>query len=123
MSFANVQQVSVSQGPIQRLFGIADLHVQSAGGGGGDENLQQKAGDSLHTGVFHGVANAQEIRDLVLTRLRDFRDTGLGDFDDAPTPPAAPATECNSQAELLGASRAMLEELRSLRVALAERRL
>ena len=36
MSFANIQQVEVSQGPLQRLLGLADVKVQSAGGGGGD---------------------------------------------------------------------------------------
>ncbi len=33
MSFANLQQVEVKQGPLQRLLGLADVHVQSAGGG------------------------------------------------------------------------------------------
>ena len=31
MSFANLQQVEVRQGPLQRLLGIADVRVQSAG--------------------------------------------------------------------------------------------
>ena len=42
----------------------------------------------MHTGFFHGVDNAEEIRDLILNRLRRFRETGLGDPDEArPVPP------------------------------------
>jgi membrane protein YdbS with pleckstrin-like domain len=33
MSFANLQQVEVKQGPFQRLLGLADVRVRSAGGG------------------------------------------------------------------------------------------
>ncbi len=33
MTFSNVQNLAVRQGPLQRLFGIADLEVTSAGGG------------------------------------------------------------------------------------------
>src|SRR5690348_17172143 len=35
MTFANIQQISVQQGPLQRVLGIADVQVVSAGGGGG----------------------------------------------------------------------------------------
>ena len=34
VTFANIQNVSTSQGPIQRLLGLADLQVETAGGGG-----------------------------------------------------------------------------------------
>jgi len=34
ISFENVQNVEVRQGPLQRYFGIADVVVQTAGGGG-----------------------------------------------------------------------------------------
>ena len=33
ISFENVQNVEVRQGPLQRYFGIADVIVQTAGGG------------------------------------------------------------------------------------------
>ena len=52
MSFANLQQVEVSQGPLQRLLGLADVKVQSAGG---SDNPHGKPQDDLHTGHFHGV--------------------------------------------------------------------
>ncbi len=123
MSFANVQQVVVTQGPVQRLLGIADLRVQSAGGGG--ENAHgPKAGESLHTGVFHGVDNASEIRDLILERLRQFRQSGLGDPDERERGAAmhemhAPAIPRMSSApDALVAARELLQEARLLRESL-----
>jgi hypothetical protein len=113
MSFASIQQVVVRQNPLQRLLGIADLQVQSAGGGG---DAHEGGGtDSLHTGVFHGVDNAVEIRDLILARLRDFREAGLGDPDEAR--PAAPQASCAAA----DAARQLLAEARDLRRALAPR--
>ncbi len=80
MSFANLQQVSVQQGPLQRLLNLADVHVESAGGGAGKEH--EGRGDSMHRSSFHAVENAEEIRDLILARLQRFRQAGLGEPDD-----------------------------------------
>lgn len=77
MSFANIQNISIAQGPIQKLFGVSDVMVQSAGGGGGAEQ-----GRSLHVGYFRGIADAPRVRDLMLERLRKHRDAGLGDGDE-----------------------------------------
>ena len=82
MSFANIQQVVVAQGPIQRLLGLADVKVKSAGGGGGHPHQH---GEDMHSGLFHSVTNAAEIRDLILDRLRRFREAGLGDPDEKAT--------------------------------------
>lgn len=123
MSFANLQQVEVSQGPLQRALGLADLKVQSAGGGNvapGKHGHQ----DSLHIGYFHGVENAHEIRDLIQERLRRFRDSGLGDPEEvrraaqvvvhvAPVETAPP-----TDADVLAAARELAAEARALRVAL-----
>lgn len=120
MSFANLQQVEVMQGPLQRLLGIADVRVQSAGGGGGEVKGHEHH-DSLHTGVFHGVDNASEIRDLILDRLRHFRAAGLGDPDDHHAAPAAesPATAATEGgADALAAAQQVLAEARALRQAL-----
>lgn len=84
-SFANIQNLSIRRGPLQRLLGIADLEVKTAGGGGGQgENPKEIGKESLHSAFFRGVDNAEEIRDVILTRLRRFRDAGLGDPDEAP---------------------------------------
>jgi membrane protein YdbS with pleckstrin-like domain len=119
MSFANIQQVVVSQGPLQRLLGLWDLKVQSAGGGGGgDPHEQHGREDDMHLGLFHSVTNADEIRDLILERLRRFRESGLGDPEEkshaiAPALSAAPGTD-----DLLAAARELATEARALRSAL-----
>lgn len=112
MSFANLQQVEIKQGPLQRLLGLADLRVQSAGGSSSPQE-QRPGQESLHTGVFHSVENAADIRDLILDRLRKFRETGLGDPDDHGHHPglAAPA----SPGEALTAAQELLTEARALR--------
>ncbi len=113
MSFANLQQVEVKQGPLQRLLGLADVRVQSAGGGGGGaESGHDHQRHSLHTGIFHGVENAHEIRDLILDRLRQFRQAGLGDPEDQAeaSPEVAPAP-----ADALAAAQEVLAEVRALR--------
>ncbi len=80
VTFANIQNIAVSQGPIQRMLGIADLRVDTAGGGA--VHTQKHQGQSLHTAWFRGVNNAGEIREVIQNRLRQFKDTGLGDHDD-----------------------------------------
>ena len=122
MSFANLQQVEVSQGPLQRLLGLADLKVQSAGGGDVAPGKQGHQ-DSLHIGFFHGVENATEIRDLIQDRLRRFRDSGLGDPEEvrrAALPPAMPVSPAapSHEAGVLAAARELAAEARALRMAL-----
>ncbi len=77
ITYENVQNVSVRQGPLQRYFGIANVVVETAGGGGGESGT----GSSSHTGVLEGVSNASELRDLIMTRVRQSRSAGLGDDD------------------------------------------
>ena len=72
MTFANIQNLSICQGPLQRLLGIADLKVRTAGGGGGQGQGQgqaEKTGSAnMHLGYFRGVDNAAEIRELAHDR-------------------------------------------------------
>src|SRR5258706_1563771 len=62
VNFANIQNISISQGPIQRALGIADLRVDTAGGGGSSGN---QVGQNLHTAWFRGVDNANDVRQLI----------------------------------------------------------
>ncbi|MDB6116070.1 MAG: rane-flanked domain [Lacunisphaera sp.] len=120
MSFANLQQVEVKQGPLQRLLGLADVHVQSAGGAGDHNPHSGQMGDSLHTGIFHGVDNADEVRDLILARLRQFRQAGLGDHDDPNLHvEAAPPPVAAIPADALAAAHELLAEARAMRAALS----
>lgn len=123
MSFANLQQVVTSQGPLQRLLGIADVRVQSAGGGGAVAPGHQAQSGSLHAGYFHGVENAAEVRDLILARLRQFRESGLGDPDEHRLSASvaidpAPKTFASNH-EAVAAARELLAEARELPKALS----
>jgi membrane protein YdbS with pleckstrin-like domain len=91
MTFANIQHLSVHQGPLQRLLGLYDLTVRTAGGGGaeGDETHHGAESSVTHIGHFHGVDNAPAIRDLILERMKRVRDAGLGDTDDVEAPTRA----------------------------------
>ena len=83
VTFANIQNISISQGPLQRALRIADLRVDTAGGGGvshGEHGMT----NNLHTVWFRGVDNANEIKELMQQRLRQLKDSGLGDHDDLP---------------------------------------
>src|SRR5262249_51670210 len=83
MTITNVQNVSVSRGPLQGLFGISDVVIQSAGGGSSTGMNKPIGVHALHTAHFRGLTNAEEVRDLVMTQLKRARDAGLGDRDEA----------------------------------------
>lgn len=84
MTFANIQNVEIRQNPLQRILGIADVRVRSAGGGGGGGKGEGGGhiGEDLHEASFQGVNNGNEIRTVIADRVRLYRDTGLGDPDD-----------------------------------------
>ena len=114
MTFDNIQNITVTQGPLERLFGISDVRVTTAGGG--EAAAQKKSchggGQNLHLGVFRGVDNPEEIRDLMLARLRRLRDTGLGDPTDDHTHESAASHEEGPQ--LLEAFRSEAAALRQV---------
>ena len=84
-TLANVQDIRIRQGPLQRILGLADVELRTAGGSEGLAAAGQGGGHgkNLHLARFRGVANAEQIRDLVRERMRRVRDTGLGDPDEA----------------------------------------
>lgn len=121
MSFANIQNLSITQGPLQKLFGVSDLRVESAGGGGAQA---QGSLVDLHVGWFRGIERAEEVKELMLRRLRELKDGGLGDHEDARAParargdaPGAPASEA-----ALAALREVRAEAARLREAAEARR-
>jgi len=104
MTYRNVQEIRVTAGPLQHALGLATVEVHAAGGGG-----DPKHGGGGHVGRLEGLSNANDIRDLMVERLRQYRDAGLGD-----APHAEPARESSQ----LDAARRMLEEARALRLSL-----
>lgn len=104
LTYANVQNVQVLQGPLQRLFKIEDLRVDTAGGGGMVKG--EGAGTSGHSVTLAGLENAREVRDLILSYVKDnARGSGLGDSDDPE----------NSARGSRTSSREMIEALKSVR--------
>lgn len=79
ITFENVQNVEINQGPLQRYFGIADVHVDTAGGGGEKGGKHGSLASAGHRGLVEGVGDAARIRDLILARLRHSKKAGLGD--------------------------------------------
>ena len=106
-TFANIQEIRVSAGPLQKLMGLADLEIHSAGGG----STGPHGGNAGHVARFSGLDNADEIRDYVVERLRRYRDSGLGEAEKHHVAEAASA---------LAAAHSVLAETRALRTALAK---
>jgi len=119
LSFANIQQITLQQGPLQRLLGLADLVVTTAGGGAPIAGQPGQPSTPWHTGILRAVDNADEIRDLMQERLRQLKSAGTGDHDDAKDALAAvplPPPHGNvSHDNSLAAARELLREVRVLR--------
>jgi len=112
LTYANVQNISIRQGPLQRLLGIADVVVRTAGGGGAADSHGHQSegiGGGMHAGTLRAVDNAEQVRDLILDRLRRLRDAGLGDPDDRHHAAVSDAVS------LRDAARELLAEARALR--------
>jgi membrane protein YdbS with pleckstrin-like domain len=113
MTFANIQQISIRQNPLQRLLGISDVKVETAGGGSSSssEGGGSSHGEHTHEAHFRGVTHPEEIRDLILARVRMHRDAGLGDSI------VAESSEPTGTPVALEAAQELLREMRALRQA------
>ncbi len=79
ITFENIQNVTVRQGPLQRWFGIANVSIETAGGGGQTSEGHGNPWQTSHCGLIEGVADAPRIRDLIMSRLGQSTTAGLGD--------------------------------------------
>jgi len=80
ISFENVQNVEVRQGPLQRHFAIADVLVTTAGGGVSAHGKgAQSSTLGAHVGLLQGLDDAEAVRNLILARVERTRAAGLGD--------------------------------------------
>ena len=112
LSYANIQNLRVVQGPLLRLFGIWHLKVDSAGGGAAEKG---KPGSNAHQVRMAGIENAHEVRDLIRRHLKTRgASAGLGDPDDRDDD--APRTSTTS-AEIRGALRELKHSTSALRAA------
>jgi membrane protein YdbS with pleckstrin-like domain len=78
ITFENVQNVSVESGPLERWFGIANVIVDTAGGGP-EKTSHGGTKENFHRGIIEGIDHPDEIRNLIMNRLRQSRASGLGD--------------------------------------------
>jgi hypothetical protein len=120
LGFANIQNIAVNQNPFQRLFGLSNVEVKSAGGGAVGHHAQGQAVESWHTAVFRNVDNPEEIRDLILSHQRALKETGLGDPEEsrqaAPRPNRTTGVRpFTGSPDDLDAARELLAEVRRLR--------
>lgn len=116
LTYANVQNLNVTQGPLQRYFGISDLIVETAGGGASGPQAAQSMMLGHH-GVLRGIENAKEVRDRIQALLRAYRAAGLGDPDDKHAAVPAPAQADSGSDELLTVLRGMRDEAKRLKAA------
>jgi len=80
ITFENIQNVTINQGPLQRWFDIANVTIETAGGGGSNPQQGQAAPwQASHCGLIEGISDAPRIRDLLMSRLGKSRTSGLGD--------------------------------------------
>jgi len=78
ITFENIQNVSVESGPLERWFGIANVIVDTAGGGP-ERTSHGGTKENFHRGILEGIDRPDEIRDLIMNRVRQSRSSGLGD--------------------------------------------
>lgn len=79
LSYANVQNIEVNQGPLERLFGFKSLTISTAGAD------TTPGAENSHLVTLVGLREADEVRALILGMLHQQRDAGLGE----PHAPAA----------------------------------
>lgn len=112
-TFANIQNLSITQGPIQRMLGISDLKVETAGGGSAGGQQGEHPGANLHTAYFRGINNAEQVKELIALRMRGVRDAGLGDFTEEPS--TMNTRESWTSPPVIDALEAVLTEAKALR--------
>ncbi|MDP3502684.1 MAG: PH domain-containing protein [Myxococcales bacterium] len=73
LSYANVQNLEVTQGPLERLFGFQNLTVTTAGAD------QTEGLENSHSVTLVGLDDAEAVRTLILGMLHQTKDAGLGE--------------------------------------------
>jgi membrane protein YdbS with pleckstrin-like domain len=119
LTFANVQNVSIRQGPVERWFGFANVLVETAGGGGSAAQKEKAIAEGGHRGLIRGLETAEEVKQLIREAVVRQGGAGLGDPHEAKGK-EAPAGPSLALAEAAPALREVLDEVKALRAALAK---
>jgi membrane protein YdbS with pleckstrin-like domain len=82
ITYENIQNIRVYQGPVNRFFGISNVVVDTAGV---SATPNQQGASRPNQAIIEGVENAEEIRELILARLRRSKSGGLGDEEEPPS--------------------------------------
>jgi len=109
LSYANVQNLEVTQGPLERLFGFKSLIISTAGAD------TTPGAENSHLVTLVGLEHADELRELILGMLKQQRDSGLG--EPAHHPAASPSPLAVSRLnEIKTAALALRDAARASRV-------
>ncbi|QDS88833.1 Bacterial membrane flanked domain protein [Rosistilla ulvae] len=84
ITFENVQNVYLRRGPLQHLFGISEIVVETAGSSQGEAESPFASGNKL---LVQGIEDAAELREQIMSRVSQSRSAGLG--DDRPASPTS----------------------------------
>ena len=60
--YSKITNVDITQGPVQRAYGVGSVHVQTAGAGGAQGGMAELA--------FMGVRNLEGVREAIMTRVK-----------------------------------------------------
>lgn len=99
LNYSRIQDIQLRSNFVERLLGLAQIEVQTAGGGAGEQM------------TLEGLENVEEVRDFLYSRMR-----GAAHHSDVA--PKAPAT---ASGDLAGVLREVAKELRAVREQLEAR--
>lgn len=107
LSYANVQNLEVNQGPLERVFGFKSLTISTAGAD------TTPGMEHSHLVTLVGLEQADEVRELILGMLKQHRDSGLGEAHPAQLPAGLGALPLARLEEIRAAAFALRDAARS----------
>ena len=111
LNYARIQDIHLVSNFVERWFGLARIRIQTASGSATAEM------------TLEGLMEFEAVRDFLYSRMRGVKEghtAAAGTH--AAGASAAPGLDTRTAEELTGALRAVSEELRAVRLALAERK-
>ncbi|MCP4263032.1 MAG: PH domain-containing protein [Planctomycetes bacterium] len=64
LTYAKITNIDITQGPLQRMFNIGTIHVQTAGASGTQGTLAELR--------LLGIKDLQELKETILTRMKNY---------------------------------------------------